>query len=89
MVDFAQKNRDGGLDDVLVEIPPGRYLMAEKTAYVKIEKGQSVIVGGSDEGPEVEANTNAAAWSAWANVDTLTLQANTASVDVELFVALT
>jgi hypothetical protein len=59
------------------------------TAYVKIEKGQSVIIGGSDEGPEVEANTNAAAWSAWANVDTLTLQANTASVDVELFVALT
>lgn len=59
------------------------------TAYVKIEKGQSVIVGGTDEGPEVEVSTSGAAWAAWSNVDTLTLQANTASVDVEVFVALT
>ena len=44
MVDFAQKNRDGGLDDVLVEIPPGRYLMAEKTAYVKIEEKQTGLL---------------------------------------------
>ena len=44
MVDFAKKNRDNGLDDVLVEIPPGRYLMAEKTAYVKIEEKQTGLL---------------------------------------------
>lgn len=59
------------------------------TAYIKLEKGQSVILGGTDEGPQVEVSTNASAFSAWASVDSLTLDADTASVDVELFAAMT
>ncbi len=59
------------------------------TAYIKLEKGQSIILGGTDEGPQVEVSTNASAFSAWANVDSLTLDADTASVDVEIFAAMT
>jgi len=59
------------------------------TAYIKLEKGQSVILGGTDEGPQVEVSTNASAFSAWASVDSLTLDADTASVDVEIFAAMT
>mgnify|MGYP001173036646 FL=1 len=59
------------------------------TAYIKLEKGQSVILGGTDEGPQVEVSASAAAFSAWASVDSLTLDADTASVDVEIFAAMT
>ena len=33
-----ESNHDNDSGDVLVEIPPGRYLMAEKTAFLKIEE---------------------------------------------------
>ena len=59
------------------------------TAYVKLEKNQSLIVGGTDEGPQIEVKTDAAAFAAWASVDSLTLDADTASCDVEIFVAMT
>ena len=59
------------------------------TAYFKVEKGQSVIIGGSDEGPEVEVKTDACALSAFASVDSLILDADTASCDVEIFAAMT
>jgi len=59
------------------------------TAYIKLEKGQSVILGGTDEGPQEEVSASAAAFSAWANVDSITLDADTASVDVEIFAAMT
>ena len=59
------------------------------TAYFKVEKGQSVIIGGSDEGPEVEVKTDAAALSAFASVDSLILDADTATCDVEIFAAMT
>ena len=59
------------------------------TVYLKLEKGQSLVVGGSDEGPEVEIHATAGAFSAFASVDSLTLMANTASIDVEIFAAMT
>ena len=59
------------------------------TAYLKLEKGQSMVVGGSDEGPEVEVKTDASALSAFASVDSLILDADTASCDVEIFAAMT
>ena len=37
MIDAVKKESDDP-GDVLVEIPPGRYLMAEKTAYLKINE---------------------------------------------------
>ena len=59
------------------------------TAYFKLEKKQSIIIGGSDVGPEVEVKTDAAAFSAFASVDSLILDADTASCDVEIFAAMT
>ena len=59
------------------------------TAYVKLEKNQSLIVGGTDEGPQVEIHTSGGAFSGWSDVDSLTLDADTASCDVEIFVAMT
>ena len=59
------------------------------TAYIKLEKKQSIIIGGTDEGPQVEVKTDAAAFAAWASVDSLILDADTASCDVEIFVAMT
>ena len=59
------------------------------TAYIKLEKKQSIIIGGSDEGPQVEVKTDAAAFAGWANVDSLILDADTASCDVEIFAAMT
>ena len=59
------------------------------TAYFKLEKKQSIIIGGTDEGPQVEVQASAGAFSAWASVDSLILDADTASCDVEIFVAMT
>lgn len=59
------------------------------TAYFKLEKKQSIIIGGTDEGPQIEVKTDAAAFAAWASVDSLILDADTASCDVEIFVAMT
>ena len=44
---------------------------------------------GTDEGPEVEIHASAGSFGAWASVDSLTLTANTASCDVEIFAAMT
>jgi hypothetical protein len=38
MIEMAKKDNVNDSGDVLVEIPPGRYLMAEKTAYLKIDE---------------------------------------------------
>ena len=38
MNDVFKDSRDNDSAEVLVEIPPGRYLMAEKTAFLKIEE---------------------------------------------------
>lgn len=59
------------------------------TAYFKVEKGQSVIIGGTDEGPQVDIHASAGAFAAWASVDSLILDADTASCDVEIFAAMT
>ena len=59
------------------------------TAYFKLEKGQSIIIGGTDEGPQVDIHASAGAFAAWASVDSLILDADTASCDVEIFVAMT
>jgi hypothetical protein len=59
------------------------------TAYIKLEKKQSVIIGGSDEGPQVDIHASAGAFAAWAEVDSLILDADTASCDVEIFAAMT
>ena len=59
------------------------------TAYFKLEKKQSIIIGGTDEGPQVEIQASAGAFSAWSSVDSLILDADTASCDVEIFVAMT
>ena len=59
------------------------------TAYFKLEKGQSIIIGGTDEGPQVDIHATAGAFAAWASVDSLILDADTASCDVEIFAAMT
>ena len=59
------------------------------TAYFKLEKSQSIIIGGTDEGPQVDIHASAGAFAAWASVDSLILDADTASCDVEIFVAMT
>lgn len=53
------------------------------TAYVKLEAGHSFILHNDD----IEAFTNGSAFSAFSQWDTLTMDADTASVDVEMFVA--
>jgi hypothetical protein len=59
------------------------------TAYIKLEKKQSIIIGGTDEGPQVDIHATAGAFAAWADVDSLILDADTASCDVEIFAAMT
>ena len=59
------------------------------TAYFKLEKGQSIIIGGTDEGPQVDIHATAGAFAAWASVDSLILDADSASCDVEIFAAMT
>lgn len=53
------------------------------TAYVKLEAGQTFCMYNDD----LEANTSGAAWSAWSEIDTFNAQADTANVDLEVFVA--
>ena len=59
------------------------------TAYFKLEKKQSIIIGGTDEGPQVDIHASGGAFAAWASVDSLILDADTASCDVEIFAAMT
>ena len=59
------------------------------TAYIKLEKNQSVIIGGTDEGPQVEIHASGGAFSGWSSVDSLILDADSASCDVEIFAAMT
>ena len=59
------------------------------TAYFKLEKKQSIIIGGTDEGPQIDIHASAGAFAAWASVDSLILDADTASCDVEIFAAMT
>ena len=53
------------------------------TAYVKLEAGQTFCMYNDD----LEANTSGAAWSAWSEIDTFNAQADTADVDLEVFIA--
>ena len=55
------------------------------TAYIKLEAGQTFCMYNDD----LEANTSGAAWSAWSEIDTFNAQADTADVDLEVFVAST
>ena len=59
------------------------------TAYFKLEKKQSIIIGGTDEGPQIDIHASAGAFAAWASVDSLILDSDTASCDVEIFAAMT
>ena len=53
------------------------------TAYVKVEAGQTFCMYNDD----LEANTSGAAFSAFSEIDTFNAQANTADVDLEVFIA--
>jgi len=53
------------------------------TAYVKLEAGQTFCMYNDD----LEANTSGAAFSAFSEIDTFNAQADTADVDLEVFVA--
>jgi len=55
------------------------------TAYVKLEAGQTFCMYNDD----LEAKTDGAAWAGWSEIDTFNAQANTADVDLEVFVAST
>ena len=55
------------------------------TAYIKLEAGQTFCMYNDD----LEANTSGAAWSAWSEIDTFNAKADTADVDLEVFVAST
>ncbi len=43
-MDVVKENSGNGPRDVLVEVPPGRYLMAEKTAYLRISEKQTGLL---------------------------------------------
>jgi hypothetical protein len=53
------------------------------TAYVKLEAGQTFCIYNDD----IDAKTNGAAWASWSVIDTFNAQADTADVDLEVFVA--
>tara|TARA_R100000152_G_C6746045_1_gene169637 strand:+ start:321 stop:776 length:456 start_codon:yes stop_codon:yes gene_type:complete len=53
------------------------------TAYLKIGKGESMVFYNTS----VEVATNGAAWASWSDFDTINAQANSAAVDIEIFVA--
>ena len=55
------------------------------TAYIKLEAGQTFVMYNDD----LETNTSGAAWSAWSEIDTFNAQADTSSVDLEIFIAST
>ena len=53
------------------------------TAYFKIGKGESMVFYNTS----IEVATNGAAWASWSDFDTINAQANSAAVDIEIFVA--
>lgn len=53
------------------------------TAYFKLAAGQTMVFYDN----KLEVKADGGAWAAWANLDNIAAQANTASVDVEYFVA--
>ena len=52
-------------------------------AYFKLEKDQTMVFYNS----KLEAHAANSAWAAFADIDTINAQANTAAVDIEIFVA--
>ena len=55
-----------------------------ESAYFKLEKGQTMIFRNT----KLETNINGAVWStAFEDIETINAQANTAAVDIEIFVA--
>ena len=53
------------------------------TAYFKINKGEAMIFHNT----VIEAKTDGAVWADWSDIDTINAQANSAAVDIEIFVA--
>ena len=55
-----------------------------ESAYLKLEKGETIILHNT----KLETNVNGAVWStAFEDIETINAQANTAAVDLEVFVA--
>tara|TARA_B100001123_G_C14967565_1_gene890268 strand:- start:202 stop:663 length:462 start_codon:yes stop_codon:yes gene_type:complete len=55
-----------------------------ESAYFKLEKGQTMVFRNT----KLETNVNGAVWStAFEDIETINAQANTASVDIEIFIA--
>jgi hypothetical protein len=55
-----------------------------ESAYLKLEKGETMIFHNT----KLETNVNGAVWStAFEDIETINAQANTAAVDIEIFVA--
>ena len=53
------------------------------TAYFKIGKGETMVFYNTS----LEVMTNGAVWASWSDIDTINAQANSAAVDIEIFVA--
>ena len=53
------------------------------TAYFKIGKGETMVFHNTS----LEVMTNGAVWASWSDIDTINAQANSAAVDIEIFVA--
>ena len=53
------------------------------TAYFKLDKAETMIFHNT----VIEAKTDGAVWAGWSDIDTINAQANTAAVDIEIFVA--
>ena len=58
---------------------------ASDTFYVKLDAGKSLMFGNDD----LEIHASGGAWSAWSEADVITAAADTASVDLEVFIAST
>ena len=57
---------------------------SNESAYLKLEKGETIILHNT----KLETNVNGAVWStAFEDIETINAQANTAAVDLEVFVA--
>ena len=53
------------------------------TAYFKIDKGETMVFHNTN----IEAKTDGAVFGTFSDIDTINAQANTAAVDIEIFVA--
>ena len=53
------------------------------TAYFKIDKGETMVFHNTN----IETKTDGAVFSTFSDIDTINAQANTAAVDLEIFVA--